>query len=94
MGPAFGTRPLARTGPRPRVCLRESLVMATCDHNMKARRDGLCGPCSVTKPYMTYRLGKSCQTCRDCKECGWFWGAAAPEALQGRRVHAAGGTAP
>lgn len=62
--------------------------MATCDHNMKARRDGLCGPCSGVKVYMTYRLSKGCQTCQGCRECGWFWGPGAPEALQGHRVHA------
>lgn len=46
--------------------------MISCKHNLKARLDGLCQPCSELKPFVQFRIcSKSCMA---CAQCGYFWG--------------------
>lgn len=55
----------------------------SCEHNMKARKEGMCAPCAAKQPYTVYRMcGK---LCTNCKVCGYFFGPGSP--WDGKRMY-------
>ena len=55
-----------------------------CEHNSKARKEGLCPKCAELKPFIQFKYCK--KQCFVCNECGWFWGPGADESLAGRPI--------
>lgn len=55
-----------------------------CEHNAKAKKEGLCAKCAELKPYKQFKTCK--KQCFNCKECGWFYGPGAEENKIGKPV--------
>jgi hypothetical protein len=55
-----------------------------CEHNAKAKKEGLCAKCAELKPYIQFKTCKN--QCFACKECGLFYGPGAGEDKAGRPV--------
>lgn len=55
-----------------------------CEHNSKARLEGLCKSCKEAKPYTQFKYCK--EKCFSCNSCGWFYGPGAPEELVNKPV--------
>jgi len=55
-----------------------------CEHNARAKKEGLCAKCSDLKPFIQFKTCK--KQCLACKECGLFYGPGASEDKAGRPV--------
>ena len=56
-----------------------------CEHNSKARIEGLCAKCKLIKPYMVFRYVDGCtKVGAEDRCCGYFWGSGR-EALDGQK---------
>ena len=60
-------------------------MSVTCEHSMKARKEGLCAKCADIKPYTVFRVCKD--ECFACKQDGYFWGPSAPEDKVGKPMY-------